>query len=95
MGFPRFADFIFVLSDKTECGARLPRVQSKTLGQFDLRLQPILVFPGSTLHAHVNSSFFAREEIESERAMPENRGAHPRIVTENSNGSNCTGPETA
>jgi hypothetical protein len=44
--FPRFADFIFVLSDEFQRGVYLPFVQAVILSQLDSRFQPEFCFPG-------------------------------------------------
>ena len=80
VGLPCFADFVFMLSNQSECGVKLSCVQAVVLGQFDFWLEPKLCLARGGLHVYVHSNFFTREEIEPVRTMPENRGTHAWIV---------------
>src|SRR5437870_2382614 len=74
--FPSCADFILVLHDQTACSVHLAHRQTVVLSQLDLRFHPELGFTPGPVDVHVQSSFFAREEVETKATVPEDRWTH-------------------
>src|SRR5206468_131188 len=79
VGGPSFADFIFVLPNRSQRGIHLTRGQTVILSQLDIRFHPELGFALRSFDVNVHPWFLTREKVETERTITKDRWAHAAI----------------
>src|SRR5437867_11908699 len=79
VGGPSFADFIFMLPNRSQRGIHLTRGQTVILSQLDIRFHPELVFGLVSFDDKVQPWLLTHEKVATDRTITKDVWAHAPI----------------